>query len=214
MGLSLSELTAQTTAPPIAADVYGDMLASIGKQVQEAEVQQPDVAEDVPTVGDAVDEPLGETGPELVESYMEPPAQVVETKRCAIATEDLSSATVALLKRDPSAKQHAIKAVEWACKHLPGKCGYTLTVNMPIGSMDFPVIDWKEDQTLLTIILPEESMTFRPAYGVDLDLTLSDADGKGKSFDVVYGGGTLNVDGLAVVIMSFLIHNNIHGEER
>ena len=126
---------------------------------------------------------------------------------------NVSKSSRILLDRNQDAERDAVAAVEWVCNTLYNEVEQTtMLIDMPIGEMDFPVIAWREEGTLLTVVLRKEHIGFTPKYGSDLEIRITSNE-TSKEFSVVYGGGLLRIDGLPIVIISFLIHNPTHGED-
>lgn len=131
-----------------------------------------------------------------------------------VMSDELEPNTRRLIKTDPVIKAAAVSAVEWVCSKLtPSEDTPTLSIDLPAGTLEFPLIGWQEDGTLLTLLLSPDVFKFQPKYGADLDLIITEGETVHK-FPVVYGGGSLRVDGLPIVIISFLVHTTSHGEER
>lgn len=73
-----------------------------------------------------------------------------------------------------------------------------LSVKTNIGSLDFPILDCKEDYDMLTVVCRED-FSFRPQIGVTIELSVGDTD----PHRLVYGG-QFRIEELGLLFLSFI----------
>jgi len=199
-GISLASATAsKKDTPPQPFDIMSAMIEDL-KHEPEHDIEEPpaEPTEVTPSVDSPV--PVRDVKP------YETPEPVIRTVETIINPIGLTDATIAKLSDDKDLASKAKAAVDWVCDKFGRKSTNSLHIHTDIGTISFPVMEWTAEGTLITILLRPGTLSFKPKFGSSLKITLEGARGK-EDYDVLYGGGLLEVPGLPVVILSFLVHN-------
>jgi len=212
MSTSIREMQA-TTRPDAEPQPFDDaaLFAASLRDGSAAVMQVPEPLAGVP-------ETEAYTPPPVLQPAQAAPVTRVETREVRVAIPpvvEFSAKATTLMRKDTAVASAVRETVEWMCDVFStyGKRDLSFAVETPVGDIVCPIVGWNAEGTLLTILLKPGALPFTPKFGSRLAVTITDGPKK-HTFGVLYGGGLLQLPGLPVVILSFLVHNDEHDQGR